>query len=59
MFFVYCAPHSHPQGYRLPCQGPGVKHGALSAEKERKNNLKIPLCMPIVEIQNHVVEQDL
>lgn len=27
--------------------------------RRRKNNLKIPLCLPIVEIQNHVFEQDL
>lgn len=51
VFFVYCAPHSHPQGYRLPCQGPGVKHGALSAEKEKKTILKYPSACPLWEFR--------
>ena len=52
---LLCAPLPSP-GYRLPCQGPSVRHGAREREK---SNLKIPLCPPIVEIQNHEVEQDL
>lgn len=56
LFTVCPTPFPRGTGFLARHQVSGMWHWV---PRKRKNNLKIPLGLPIVKIQNHVVEQDL
>lgn len=40
VLFVCCVPHSHPQGYRLPCQGTRCQARGTGCQEKEKTILK-------------------
>lgn len=58
VLFVHARPTPIPRGTGFLARDQVLGMGPW-VPRRRKNNLKIPVCLPIVEIQNHVFEQDL